>query len=114
MEKQLVRMDSMVSINDFYKAYINDEWQSTEWEEYDAVYSKDKNVNGPKEYKYVKVMPKSAWEKSKHSERMSMLGSANVLVVNDETHWKAPMEKLSKDEMHSFVDVFEVRYCHGK
>lgn len=78
------------------------------------IYSKNKNMNGPSEYKYVKTMVKSAWDKLKHNEHLCMLAASNVLVINVDEHWKLPMEQLSREEMHSFVDIFEVCYCHGK
>lgn len=49
-----------------------------------------------------------------YEERRTTFKNANVHVVNDDIEKVLPMTALSADEVHSVLDIYEARFCHGK
>lgn len=88
--------------------------QEIEWEEYDDVNKQSKGVRNPTKFKFVKQIWKSDWMKKTREEKRKIFEDCTIHVINDDEKLDFPVKSFTADELHTILDIYEARYCHGK
>lgn len=88
--------------------------QETDWSEYVALNERSKGVRRPEEFKFVRQVKKADWMRLSRQEKRKLFRDFSVHVMEDGSGGRQPMTSLAADEMHSLLDIYEARFCHGE